>query len=800
MEEIKAVFERERFRFDGSDTAISDAVLCSSEGSEPEYFQLKGSTQIDELSNGMTYLFYGHWTQYTNKRTDETTKQFVFKTFVESTPLDRNSMIAYLAKHGRGLGIGRGIARKIVEKFGLKAIEICRNEPEVVSTAFKISRENADQVGKLLRRNLDREETLIRLIGLLDRRGFPAKTPDRAFDTWGSIAYDTIVKDPFRLTQLKGCGFKLCDKFYLNLGLDPNRLKRQAHCLVQSLRTDNTGSTWFPIEVVTRNLETLVGSAAKPRRAVELAVRAKKLRLKKDDGRIWVAVRERADNESLIAEEVAKARKETTPWSESDSILSDTDASEHQSAEVAKIEDTAICSLGGGPGTGKTFTLALIVRSMMQRFGVNGVAVAAPTGKAAVRITEAMQAYGIKIRATTVHSLLGLGVNDGEFSYLYGKGNKLPYKFIAIDESSMLDTDLMAALIAARAQGTILLFVGDVNQLPPVGHGSPLLDMIAAKIPYAELTETRRNSGDIVGACTLVRQAKRFPFSETIDIENGRNLPLLRASNPADQIRKALQVCVMAKSQGLDPIWDVQVVCAVNQKSELGRKSLNRVLQSSLNPNFKPNKQPFFENDKVVNTKNGWYRLDSEFRNELHGVAAQSGPFGTMNYSMPDGVITVNEKGQVYVANGELAKVVEIKEKIFVFELNSPRRVIEVFRGKVEIDEEDDEDQSTGTGCFWDLGYALSCHKFQGSEVPIAVVMLDTYGGAKLIQTLEWFYTAASRGKRMTACVGLAETAYGMLNRRALGTRKTLLVETIREFELENQLLAIGGSLEKAEA
>lgn len=780
MEEIKAIYEYERLRFDGSDTAIGEAIKVGDDSGER--FQLKGPSEIDELSPGMTYLFYGHWTKYTNPRTRETSNQFVFRTFVESTPLDRNSMIKYLAKYGKGLSIGPATARKIVERFQHKAVEICRTEPEVIATAFNIDQENADQVARLLRRNQDREETLIKLIGLLDRRGFPAKTPDRAYELWGVMAYNTIVKDPFRLMQLKGCGFRLCDKFYLNLGLDPDRLKRQAHCLTHALQTDNSGSTWLTIEMAVNHLKSLIGQKAVPRKAVELAVRAKKLRLKQVDGSIFIAVRERADNEELIAQSVTRSTTETTPWSETDAILTDTPASDHQADEVSKIEGKSICSLGGGPGTGKTFTLALIIRAMLERFGPDSVAVAAPTGKAAVRITEAMQSYGIGIRASTVHSLLGLGVQDGEYSFMYGKSNQLPYKFVAIDESSMLDTDIMAALISARGKGAIMLFVGDVNQLPPVGHGSPLLDMIKAGLPYAELTETRRNSGDIVEACTLVRQGKRFPFSESIDMDIGRNLPLLRAGTPQTQIQKALQVCTVAKNCGLDPIWDVQVICAVNKKSELGRKSLNGVLQRALNPKYQDNNQPFFENDKIVNTKNGWYRLENSFRSELSSLKSKPGAYNGAVYSAKDGAITVNDKGQLYVANGELARVVEVKEKSFVVELNSPRRVIEVFRGKVET-EEDEEDQSTGTGCKWDLGYALSCHKFQGSETPIAVVMLDTYSGAKMIQTLEWLYTAMSRGKRMTACVGEAGTAYGMLRRRALTGRKTLLVETIKESE-----------------
>jgi exodeoxyribonuclease V alpha subunit len=372
------------------------------------------------------------------------------------------------------------------------------------------------------------------------------------------------------------------------------------------------------------------------------------------------------------------------------------------------------------------------------------VAVAAPTGKAAVRISEVMHGHGLEITAKTWHSLLGVGEVDkvsGRFGFNHNEKNPLQYKVIIGDESSMLDTDLMTSVIKARAVGTQILFLGDVNQLPPVGHGAPLRDMISAGLPYGELTEIQRNSGGIVEACAAMRDGETWGEGDNLKID----------SRP-DQVKSIVDQLHQAAANGYNPVWNCQVVVAVNEKSPLSRKAVNVILQEEFNENEKIKGSPFRPGDKIVCLKNGFFPLHDETGD-------------------PD-EIDMDEDGRAYVANGELAKVEEVEEKFFVASLNSPERVIKIPRGKSGGGE-------NSTGCSWDLGYALSVHKSQGSEWPVVVVVLDEYPGARRICDRSWIYTAISRAKDSCILVGKKSTADSMCRRQSILNRKTFLRERI---------------------
>jgi exodeoxyribonuclease V alpha subunit len=342
-----------------------------------------------------------------------------------------------------------------------------------------------------------------------------------------------------------------------------------------------------------------------------------------------------------------------------------------------------------------------------------------------------------------------------------------PCKVLIGDESSMNDTDLAARIFGARSAGTHLLLVGDVCQLPPVGHGAPLRDLIAAQVPYGELREIKRNSGGIVEACAAIRDGRRW--------EPGDNLLHIQASTPDRQIAEMLAAIKEQETVGVDPIWDCQVVTAVNKKSDLARKPLNKLLQNELNPNPGLPGSPFRVGDKIVNTKNGY--------------------FPSLDFDTSDDETITNDKLEVYVANGELAEVLEVQESLVIAKLSNPSRTIKIPRGKADEKEaepnEGDADESTGTGCSWDLGYCLSVHKSQGSEWKIVIVMIDEYPGAKRVCSREWLYTSISRAKDRCYLIGRREVADGMARRVALNKRKTLLKEQI----LRNRAISIVAEL-----
>lgn len=456
-------------------------------------------------------------------------------------------------------------------------------------------------------------------------------------------------------------------------------------------------------------------------------------------------------------------------WPEVDGL---TDITNHQREQLTKALRCRIGILAGSPGTGKTYTLARLVGRLIELCGRESIAVAAPTGKAAVRITEALDGYGIRLQASTIHRLLGVATRsagDG-WGFKYDENDPLPQKWIIIDESSMIDTDLMASLLRACGKGTHLLLVGDVNQLPPVGHGAPLRDLIAAGVPCGELREIRRNSGTIVQACADMRDGKKWKTIEDIDPDEGKNLKLLPAANGLAAVEVIVETIRKIRKAGIaDPVWGVQVIVAVNKKSDLSRKALNARLQGELNPTGqRVGSNPFRVSDKIVCLKNS-----------LMPIVADAPP--EFNQDAID--------GKVYVANGELARVVSVAEKMTVVSLDAPKRLVKIPRGTdngdgagkdAKEDEADDSAASTSTGCQWDLAYAISCHKSQGSEFPIVLVALDEYPGARRVCDRSWIYTAISRAKQICFLVGKRHIADGMCQRQSIKNRKTFLKELIQ--------------------
>lgn len=432
--------------------------------------------------------------------------------------------------------------------------------------------------------------------------------------------------------------------------------------------------------------------------------------------------------------------------------------SEHQVERCNLALQRRIGILAGSPGTGKTYCLGEIAFKIVQEHGIESLAVACPTGKAAVRMTESLQASGVDIRARTIHSLLKVqsASDRGGWSFAHNAENPLPYHFLLLDESSMIDTGTAAALMSACPKGSHVLWTGDPNQLPPVGHGAPLRDLIAAGLPYGELREIRRNSGGIVEACAAIRDGQRW--------EPGDNLELVETVSPEQQIDRVRAAIREAASAGLDPVWDCQVLAAVNKKSQLSRVELNRFLQSELNQRPGVKGQPFRVGDKIVNTKNGY--------------------FPVFDVDADDDETQTNDRGEVYVANGELAEVIDVTESLSVAKLTSPYRVVKILRGKAtESDREGDapldDDSKSSTGSTWELGYCLSVHKFQGSEIPRAIVLGDDYPGARNVCDRSWLYTAISRGKKRCVLVGRRATFDGMCRKQSLKDRKTLLKERI---------------------
>lgn len=752
LEEIEGKFIGETFRWSqtlvGVFATLDDKIVA-----------IKGEADEDELRKRHSYRLYGRWAKYTNKRTGQVEQQFHFSTFVAAVAHDRDGVIAYLERAGKGHGLGKVTAVKAWERWGSDAVRTIRNDPGQLRSIGNISEANAAAIGFELRANEKLEDCTIELTALLNGRGFPKATPRAVIKEYGNTAADRIKRDPFTLLRFRGCGFKRCDQLWLELGLDAKSIRRQCYAAWYAVASNSDGHTWFMAESILRSSQSSV-------RAIRMLARLARMfpthpiglatmRTESiggpivDDGSLlWLAENCKATKEQQLAENVHEALGEFRPSLPDVSLWPDAadieNISDHQRVEIAKALIARITMLCGSPGTGKTHLLARLIAAVIKLgiVSIGDIAVGAPTGKAAVRITEALHAAGLSITARTWHSLLGIGATgDG---WKYHAGNEWPFKVIFGDESSMLDTSLASAIFAAQPRGCHVLLVGDTNQLPPVGHGAPMRDLIAAHVPRGELTEIVRSSGGIVEACAAIRDGKQWG--------EGDNLEILRSADADHQIGAMLARINQAGQDGFDPVWDCQVLCAVNAASELSRKKLNRILQQHLNTNEPNARSPFRLHDKIVCLQNGNY------------TAIDTDDDAT------------DENGQVRVANGELAKVIELADNYLIADLEMPRRTIRIPLGKSEAG----EGNEVPTGCAWDLAYALSVHKSQGSEWPVAIIMLDDYPGARRICDRSWLYTAISRAKKQCVLIGRKSTANAMAKRQAIANRKTFLRERIK--------------------
>jgi exodeoxyribonuclease V alpha subunit len=718
----------------------------------------------DELVSGLSYRFYGHWVEH-----ERHGRQFQAKTYVRCQPHGKAGVVRYLVTTCKGFGVGSATAAALWDKFQGDAVRILREDPAVAVTAVGMhhfTEEKAQEASRVLKEESALEAVSIDLIDLLGGRGFPRDTAKKCVAEWGNRAAELVRRSPYLLMRFRGCGFARTDQLYLDQGGNPAAMKRQALCAWYSVARDNDGHTWFRPEMIEAGLRGRIsGAAVDAFSAMKLAKRARMLTVRHDASGTWIAEKRKADNERTIAEHVQAMLKAPCQWPE----VAGLGVTEHQREEAQKATAASIGILAGSPGTGKTYTLARVVGRIGELVGLDMVAVCAPTGKAAVRISEALEGYQIRKTASTIHRLLGVAsrsVGDG-WGFAHDELNPLPHKWIIVDESSMIDTDLMASLLRACAQGAHVLLVGDVNQLPPVGHGAPLRDMIAAGVPTGELKKIERNWGTIVQACADIRDGKRWQSVEQLDPDAGQNLKLLPAASGEAAVERIVETIQKIRdAQLFDPVWGVQVIVAVNKKSPLSRRDLNKRLQGELNPaGIRVGSNPFRIGDKIVCLKNS-----------LMPVVTDA-PLDCNRDAIDD---------KVFVANGELGRVVAVADKLTTVSLDAPKRLIKIPRGTENGDDQaegNDTDNSaaTSTGCQWDLAYAISCHKSQGSEFPCVIVALDEYPGARRICSREWLYTAISRAKGVCFMVGKRGIADSMCFQRAITKRKTFLKDLILE-------------------
>jgi len=557
------------------------------------------------------------------------------------------------------------------------------------------------------------------------------------------------------------------------LGLPMHRLKRQMLKAWYDLQNDPNGHTWF-------SRMQLSGINA---RAIELGIRSKWFVTKTDDhGAEWITIKRKAIAEESVASHLKRLASwrppmgdtRRTKWPAVELLEGVTD---HQREQAGKAMSSPVAVLAGSPGTGKTFVAGAVIRKIV---GASNIYACAPTGKAAVRLAESIyKATGIKIQAKTIHSTLGL-MGDPD-DYAISQLNNLE-GYVIVDETSMVDVPLMAMLLGCCRTGTHILFLGDPYQLPPVGHGAPLRDMLDSEhVTTGELTEIQRNAGLIVRACKAIKEGEEFPTCEKYSKTTGDNLRFLEATDSADIVGGVLRLHEIVPRYEFDPVWDTQVLVAVNTKGPCCRVVLNKKLQEKLNPHgYTVPGHPFRVDDKIICLKNS----------KVKQVVMRQ---DTINFPLVDRPESyLDTTTEVFVANGELGKVIAVGPNQTIALFSAPARLVRILHGKTkekakvvegdtkEKEKEDGEDGKEDSGeevSKFDLGYAITTHKSQGSEAKCVIVVIDPMG--RSVCSREHVYTSISRAKELCVMIGKRAVCDSFCRNIALGRRKTFLVELL---------------------
>ena len=678
-------------------------------------------------------------------------RQFKIQTYETVAPTDRAGMERYLGS-GAIRGVGEALAARIVKKFGDDTFRIIEEEPERLAEVKGISERKAQEIAVQMEEKKDLREALV----YLQQYGISNTLAVKIYNTYGMEMYSVMRENPYRLAEdVSGVGFRIADEIAGRIGIHTDSDYRiRSGILYTLLQAVGEGHCFLPLELLLHRAAELLGvSEENIRPQVDNLIMDRKLVAKGDA--VFAAAYYYAElncanmlrnlnipmleAENLPAQDMA-IRKRLERMAENLSMELD----ELQLKAVEESIKNGLFILSGGPGTGKTTTINMIIR-YFESEGMD-IFLAAPTGRAAKRMTEATG-----FEAKTIHRLLELNsaLSDDDTrraSFERDQENPLEADVVIIDEMSMVDIQLFQALLKAILPGTRLILVGDVDQLPSVGPGQVLRDLMNSEaFPMVTLEKIFRQAGE----SDIVVNAHRINKGEQIALDNKSRDFFLLERNDVNVIYKHMIQLIremLPKYVNATP-FDIQVLTPM-RKGSLGCETLNGILQRYLNP-ADPHKKEhsygntvFREGDKVMQIKNN-YQLEWEI---------------VGRYNIPI------DKG-MGVFNGDMGRVLEINETMstLLVEFDDGRRVNYPFSGLEELE----------------LSYAITIHKSQGSEYP--AVILPLLGGPRMLFNRNLLYTGITRARNCVTILGSSETVRNMIDNVSENRRYTALESRIRE-------------------